>query len=96
MIDLRFERPVSIFMGLGFPTTIESVETAQQVLDAWEERRGPAWTAASNACHAARDGAIEPDTVRGIFAAFARAHGILVPDAAAIDAASGRAAAKLR
>jgi hypothetical protein len=81
MHDLRFEQPVSIFVGLGFPSSIDSVEGAYRVLNDWDGRRGPAHSAALNACRASLNGEIEPETVRGIFAAFAKAHGIVVPDA---------------
>ncbi|MBP0441355.1 DUF982 domain-containing protein [Tianweitania sediminis] len=81
MHDLRFEQPVSIFVGLGFPSSIESVEDAYRILNDWDGRRGPAHSAALNACRAAIHGEIEPETVRGIFTAFAKAHGIIVPDA---------------
>jgi hypothetical protein len=81
MQDLRFERPVSIFVGLGFPSSIDCVEDAYRILNDWDGRRGPAHAAALNACRAALNREIEADTVRGIFEAFAKAHGIVVPDA---------------
>ncbi len=81
MNDLAFERPVSIFVGLGLPNVIDNVHDAYRFLSDWEGRRGPAHTAALNACLAAFEGHVDGETVRGIFDAFARAHGIRVPDA---------------
>lgn len=83
MNDLSFERPVSIFVGLGFPTSIDNVLDAHRILTDWDGSRGPAHGAAVNACKAALRGEVDGETVRGIFSAFAKAHGIVVPDAVA-------------
>ncbi len=92
MNDLSFDRPVPIFVGLGFPTSINNVHDAYRILCDWDGRRGPAHEAAMNACRAAFQGDVDGETVRGIFSAFAKAHCIVVPDAvAAAELASATA-----
>ncbi len=80
MNELNFERPVSIFVGAGYTHAVDNVHDAHRLLSEWDGRRGPAYSAATNACHAAFEGSVDAETVRGIFEAFAKAHGILVPE----------------
>jgi hypothetical protein len=93
MTTKPFEQPVSIFVGLGFPHQVDSVLDAYRILSEWHGPRGPAHTAALKACQAALAGDVDPETARGIFVAFARSRGILVPEAvnaAALAALGGR------
>jgi hypothetical protein len=73
-----FEKPVSIFVGLGFPREVESVWDAFVVLNEWPTR-GPAHEAVLNACRAGMNGKFDAETIRDAFEAFAREAGILMP-----------------
>jgi hypothetical protein len=75
-----FEKPVSIFVGLGFPREVESIWDAFVVLNEWPTR-GPAHEAVLNACRAGMNGKFDAETIRDAFEAFAREAGILMPDA---------------
>ncbi len=90
MIDTAFERPLVLFVGLGFPHQLDSAEEAFQLLCELPAREhGPAHSAALRACRAAMEGRIDPETARGIVAAYARARGMLAEEAlapAAIEA----------
>lgn len=75
-----FERPVTILVGLGFPTEVKSVTEAIAVLYEWPpSRRDPAHVVAFHACKAALAGEIEAETARGLFVAFAQRHDLLAP-----------------
>ena len=74
-----FETPVTIFVGLGYPRQVAGTTEAYKILMEWHGKRGPAHEAAINACRAAMTGDIDVETARGIFEAFARARGVLVP-----------------
>jgi hypothetical protein len=74
-----FEKPIRVFVGLGFPRQLNSVVDAYQFLldyagDSPEQR------AAIRACKAALLGDIEARTARGVFSAFARKKDILIED----------------
>jgi hypothetical protein len=87
----RFDRPVSIFVGLGFPRDVETVLDAYQVLTEWPAAsRGPAHERALARCRAVLAGEADAGRVRAAFETFARERGILAPEALA---ASARAAA---
>ncbi|GLS33737.1 Protein of unknown function [Mesorhizobium albiziae] len=86
MPAVRFAQPVSIFVGIGFPRDVETLTEAFQVLNEWTGARGPMHTTALNVCLAALAGQAETETARLAFEAFARARGMLAPDALA-DAA---------
>lgn len=90
MGDRRFSHPVSIFIGMGFPYDIESVGDAYVVLNEWPGSRSPTFTAAFGVCKAALAGKKDPESARIAFEAFARARGILAPDA--LELAVARAA----
>lgn len=78
----RFQVPVTIFTGLGFPTPIESAGEAYALLLDWpKSERDPAHTVALRACRAALAGEIEAETARGAFLAFARRTNLLAPEA---------------
>ncbi|WP_105383537.1 DUF982 domain-containing protein [Neorhizobium alkalisoli] len=81
MIADRFTSPVTIFVGLGFPLPIYSVMEAYRYLADCPHNARDKWhTLAKNACAAAIRGEVEPDTARGLFAAFAERHQLLAPE----------------
>ena len=78
----RFETPVTIFTGLGFPTPVESAAEACALLLDWPKSgRNRAHTVALNACRAALAGEIDAETARSTFMAFARRANLLAPAA---------------
>lgn len=86
-----FKEPVSILVGLGFPTEVRSVTDAYRHLVEWpESSRDTAHSIALNACSAALRGEIDAETARGLFAAYAEKHDLLAPDADVIAAARSR------
>jgi hypothetical protein len=88
----RFDRPVSIFVGLGFPRDVETVLEAYQVLTEWPAAsRGAAHERALVRCRAALADGGDVQGVRTAFETFARERGILAPDALT---ASAKAAAR--
>lgn len=81
MRHIRFEEPVTILVGMGFPTRIETVMEAYALLRDWPAaNRSRAHTVALNACEAGIAGEVDPETVRATLLAFARRNDILVPD----------------
>ena len=93
MDHMRFEEPVTILVGMGFPVTIENVMEAYALLHDWPAAsRNGAHTVALNACRAAIAGEVEPETARATLVAFARRNDLLVPDviSAASTASAGR------
>jgi hypothetical protein len=77
----RFEEPVTILVGLGFPARIESAMEAYALLADWPPAsRNGAHTVALNACRAAINGEIDAETARATFVAFARRNDILASD----------------
>jgi len=75
-----FKQPVSILVGLGFPAEIRSVTEAYRHLLEWPaSSRDHAHAVALKACGASLRGEIDAETVRGLFAAFAERHDLLVP-----------------
>jgi hypothetical protein len=78
MIDTAFERPLVLFVGLGFPHQLNDAGEAFQLLSELPPRdHGAAHAAALAACRAAMQGSVDPETARGIVAAYARARGML-------------------
>jgi hypothetical protein len=68
-----FRQPVSILVGLGFPTEVRSVMDAYRHLVEWPAaQRDGAHKVALKACNAALRGEIEAETARGLFAALRR------------------------
>jgi hypothetical protein len=85
----EFRKPVTVLMGLGFPSTIRNVERAHAVLQDWpHSQRGAQHTAALNACRAALLGQVDAETARSAFAEFARRAGILTEDARSMIASA--------
>ena len=82
MNTCEFSKPVSIFVGLGFPRHVESVVEAHQVLSDWPmSGRGPDHELAVDACRSAMAGMADADLAREGFERFARKRGILAPEA---------------
>ncbi len=83
-----FAKPVRILVGLGFPAEVASVLDAYRHLVEWPKAlKDHAHLVALNACVAALRGEIEAETARGLFAAFAERHDLLVPDIDVVAAA---------
>jgi hypothetical protein len=77
----RFEEPVKVLVGLGFPARIESAMEAYALLADWPPAsRNGAYTVALSACKAAINGEIDAETARATFVAFARRNDILASD----------------
>lgn len=87
MLSQPFEKPVRVWVGLGFPRQLNSVVDAYQFVTDWCGN-SPAQRAAIRACKAALAGEVDAETARGILMQFARKKDILVEDEAAPKAAS--------
>ena len=79
MLAQPFEKPVHVWVGLGFPRQLNTVVDAYQFASEWGGN-SPEQRAALRACKAALAGEVEPETARGVFVAFARSKDILVED----------------
>ena len=79
MLAQRFEKPVLVWVGLGFPRRLNTVIDAYQFARDWCGN-GPEQRAAIRACKAALAGEVDAETARGVFAAFARKKDILIED----------------
>ena len=77
MLSQPFEKPVFVWVGLGFPRQLNTVVDAYQLVLDWCGN-SPEQKAAIRACKAALTGDIDAKTARGIFVAFARKKDILV------------------
>lgn len=85
MRHIRFEEPVTILVGMGFPARIETVMEAYALLQDWPAANwSRAHTVALNACKAGIAGEVDPETVRATLIAVARRNDILVPDVSAL------------
>ncbi len=87
MFSQPFEKPVRVWVGLGFPRQLNSVVDAYQFVTDWCGN-SPEQRAAIRACKAALAGEVDAETARGILMQFARKKDILVEDEAAPKAAS--------
>jgi hypothetical protein len=86
-----FKKPVSILVGLGFPTEVRSVMDAYRHLVEWPtSSRDTAHSIALKACSAALRGEVDAETARGLFAAYAEKHDLLAPDPDIIAASRSR------
>jgi hypothetical protein len=84
MDHARFEEPVTLLVGMGFPARIESATKAYALLQDWPTaNRNHTHAVALNACKAGIAGEVDPETVRAALVAFARRNDILVPDMSA-------------
>ena len=81
MLSQLFEKPVRVWVGLGFPRQLNSVVDAYQFLTDWCGN-SPEQRAAIRDCKAALAGDIDAETARGILVRFARKKDILVEDRA--------------
>ena len=89
----RFDQPVTVLVGMGYPVRIETVMEAYSLLQDWPStNRNTCHAVALNACRAGLVGDIDPETVRATLVEFAHRNDILVPDAAASLAPTSRAA----
>ena len=80
----RFERPVTLLVGMGFPARIENTAEAYALLQDWPAaNRNHTHAVALNACKAGIEGQVDPETVRAALVAFARRNDILVADMSA-------------
>lgn len=79
MLAQPFEKPVRVWVGLGFPRQLNTVADAYQFVAEWCGN-SPEQRAAIRACKAALAGDVDPETARGVFTAFARKKDILMED----------------
>ncbi len=79
MLSKPFEKPVTVWVGLGFPRRLNTVVDAYQFVLDWCGN-SPEQRAATRACKAALAGDVDAETARGVFVAFARKKDILVED----------------
>ncbi|RUW69974.1 MAG: DUF982 domain-containing protein [Mesorhizobium sp.] len=79
MLSQPFEKPVRVWVGLGFPRQLNSVVDAYQFVTDWCGN-SPEQKAAIRACKAALAGDIDAETARGILVRFAGKKDILVED----------------
>lgn len=81
MLATPFEKPVWVWVGPGFPHQLNTVADAYQFVLEWCGN-SPKQRAAMRACKAALVGDVDPETARGVFAAFARKKDILMEEGA--------------
>jgi hypothetical protein len=81
MLSKPFEKPIRVWVGLGFPRQLNTVVDAYQFAIDWCGN-SPEQKAAIRACKAALVGEIDAETARGVFVAFARRKDILIEDRA--------------
>jgi hypothetical protein len=79
MLSQPFEKPVRVWVGLGFPRQLNTVVDADQFVMDWCGN-SPEQKAAIRACKAALAGEIDAETARGILVRFARKKDILLED----------------
>ncbi|MBT1159281.1 DUF982 domain-containing protein [Aminobacter anthyllidis] len=79
MLAQFFEKPIRVWVGLGFPRQLNTVVDAYQFAMEWCGN-SPEQRAAIRACKAALSGDVDAETARGVFTAFARKKDILVLD----------------
>jgi hypothetical protein len=79
MLSQSFEKPIFVWVGLGFPRKLNTVADAYQFAAEWGGN-SPEQRAATRACKAALVGDIDAETARGVFVSFARKKDILVSD----------------
>ncbi|TKT80001.1 DUF982 domain-containing protein [Aquamicrobium sp. LC103] len=79
MLAKPFEKPIRVWVGLGFPRQLNTVADAYQFMMNWCGN-SPEQKAAIRACKAALAGEVDAETARGVFVAFARKKDILMED----------------
>ena len=80
MLAQPFEKPVLVWVGLGFPRKLNTVTDSYQCAAEWCGN-SPEQRAAMRTCKAALAGDVDAETARGVFVAFARKKDILIDDA---------------
>lgn len=81
MTTSTFDRPVTVFVGLGFPLEIKETAAAHAFLSDWpSSKRDAAHGIALNECRAALAGEADAASARAAFATFAKRHCILCKD----------------
>lgn len=88
MLSKPFEKPVLVWVGLGFQRQLNTVADAYQFVVEWCGN-SPEQKAAIRACKAALVGDIDPEIARGVFVAFARKKDILM-EAGAMPSVVGK------
>jgi hypothetical protein len=78
MLAKLFEKPIRVWVGMGFPRQLNTVVDAYQFAADWCGN-SPEQKAAIRACKAALAGDIDAETARGVFA-LARKKDILIED----------------
>ena len=81
MLAKSFEKPIHVWVGLGFPRQLNTVVDAYHFAVDWCGN-SPEQKAAIRACKAALAGDIDAETASGVFAAFARRKDFLIEDGA--------------
>jgi len=81
MLSQPFDKPVRVWVGMGFPRQLNTVADAYQFAVNWCGN-SPEQKAAVRACKAALVGDVDAETARGVFVAFARKKDILLEDGA--------------
>jgi hypothetical protein len=77
----RFNKPVSILVGLGYPAKIHSVKQAYEFLSETPTIAAKkAQSVTLKICKAALNGEIDAETARSAFVAFAERSAILAPE----------------
>ena len=79
MLSQPFEKPVRVWVGLGFPRQLNTVVDAYQFVVDWCGN-SPEQRAAIRACKAALAGDVDAETARGFLVRFARKKDILIED----------------
>lgn len=79
MVSKPFEKPIRVWVGLGFPRQLNTVVDAYQFAADYCGN-SPEQKAAIRACKAALVGDIDAETACGVFEAFARKKGLIVDD----------------
>lgn len=77
-----FEKPVSVFVGIGYPAKVASASQAYQLLcELPSVITNPARSVVAKVCKMAVEGKVDPETARSAFIAFARRMAMLAGDA---------------
>jgi|APEBP8051073178_1049388.scaffolds.fasta_scaffold00834_11 hypothetical protein len=87
MHNLKFEEPVSLYVGMGGKLEVRSVMDMHRYLTDFPiSRRSSVYSTAVRACEAARQGHLTADQARRCFVQFAKVHDLLWPEVDAVIA----------
>ena len=81
MFAKPFEKPIRVWVGLGFPRQLNTVADAYQFVIDWCGN-SPEQRAAIRACRAALAGDVDAEAAKGVLVALARKKDILIEDGA--------------